>query len=154
MSYCQYASSTAIEWSCTSGMTTTSTYELTTTALLSLNFKPENCTSSTTKMSSAPLVSRCRNIVEGHRAEGHTGSDDHSDAFPFIFLHDNPTSSYLWRDIIPELASRPSRLQSYQQVTGCSIAHQYDATCLQRSLAYFVPSPRRRKLEETSFSIQ
>ena len=27
-------------------------------------------------MSSAPLVSRCRNIVEGHRAEGHTGSDD------------------------------------------------------------------------------
>ena len=35
-----------------------------------------------------------------------TGSNDTtSDDFTFLFLHGNPTSSYLWRNIIPELAS-------------------------------------------------
>ena len=31
-----------------------------------------------------------------------TGTSDHSD--PIVFLHGNPTSSYLWRNVIPHLA--------------------------------------------------
>jgi haloalkane dehalogenase len=29
---------------------------------------------------------------------------------PIVFLHGNPTSSYLWRDVIPEVAALARRL--------------------------------------------
>jgi haloalkane dehalogenase len=29
--------------------------------------------------------------------------EDHGDGSPVVLLHGNPTSSYLWRNVIPEL---------------------------------------------------
>lgn len=55
----------------------------------------------TDPLSTAPL-SKQYQTVEGKRMAYHeTGTGD-----PVVFLHGNPTSSYLWRNIIPHLSDR------------------------------------------------
>jgi len=50
-------------------------------------------------MSSAPLSKQYATINGKQMAYHEVGSGD-----PIVFLHGNPTSSYLWRDIIPHVA--------------------------------------------------
>ncbi len=51
-------------------------------------------------MASTPVLSKNYKVVDGLRMAYHeVGKGD-----PVVFLHGNPTSSYLWRDIIPALA--------------------------------------------------
>src|SRR5258706_15776259 len=45
------------------------------------------------KLAKKPVTVRGQNIAYHERGEG----------APVLFLHGNPTSSYLWRDVIPEL---------------------------------------------------
>ena len=52
-------------------------------------------------MSEAPLAKKFVD-VRGRRMAYH----ERGDGPPVLFLHGNPTSSYLWRDVIPELAGR------------------------------------------------
>lgn len=40
-------------------------------------------------------------VLDRHMAYGETGSGD-----PIVFLHGNPTSSYLWRNVIPHVAAQ------------------------------------------------
>jgi haloalkane dehalogenase len=49
-------------------------------------------------MNEAPLPKKSANIL-GKRMAYH----DHGKGTPIVFLHGNPTSSYLWRNVIPEL---------------------------------------------------
>jgi haloalkane dehalogenase len=52
-------------------------------------------------MTEAPLVKKFVD-VRGRRMAYH----EHGEGPPVLFLHGNPTSSYLWRGVIPELAGR------------------------------------------------
>ena len=52
-------------------------------------------------MSEAPLVKSFVE-VQGRRMAFH----ERGEGAPILFLHGNPTSSYLWRDVIPELEGR------------------------------------------------
>ena len=52
-------------------------------------------------MSEAPLAKKFVD-VRGRRMAYH----ERGEGAPVLFLHGNPTSSYLWRDVIPELAGR------------------------------------------------
>jgi len=52
-------------------------------------------------MSDAPLAKSAVE-VRGHRMAYHARGE----GAPVLFLHGNPTSSYLWRDVIPELEGR------------------------------------------------
>jgi haloalkane dehalogenase len=52
-------------------------------------------------MSEAPLAKKFVD-VRGPRMAYH----ERGEGAPVLFLHGNPTSSYLWRDVIPELAGR------------------------------------------------
>jgi haloalkane dehalogenase len=52
-------------------------------------------------MSEAPLAKKFVD-VRGRRMAYH----ERGEGPPVLFLHGNPTSSYLWRDVIPELAGR------------------------------------------------
>ena len=52
-------------------------------------------------MSDAPLVKTTVEVL-GQRMAYHTRGK----GAPVLFLHGNPTSSYLWRDVIPELEGR------------------------------------------------
>ena len=49
-------------------------------------------------MSEAPLAKQTVD-VRGRRMAYHARGEGR----PILFLHGNPTSSYLWRDVIPEL---------------------------------------------------
>jgi haloalkane dehalogenase len=50
-------------------------------------------------MSTAPLPKQYATVQGKQMAYHETGTGD-----PVVFLHGNPTSSYLWRDVIPHLA--------------------------------------------------
>lgn len=52
-------------------------------------------------MSEAPLAKKAVNI-RGQRMAYH----ERGEGRPILFLHGNPTSSYLWRNVIPELEGR------------------------------------------------
>lgn len=52
-------------------------------------------------MTEAPLIKKFVD-VRGRRMAYH----ERGEGPPVLFLHGNPTSSYLWRDVIPELAGR------------------------------------------------
>jgi haloalkane dehalogenase len=52
-------------------------------------------------MSEQPLAKRCVNVLDSRMAFHERG-----EGAPILFLHGNPTSSYLWRDVIPELEGR------------------------------------------------
>jgi len=49
-------------------------------------------------MTEQPLAKKFVNVL-GHRMAYH----ERGEGAPILFLHGNPTSSYLWRDVIPEL---------------------------------------------------
>src|SRR5882757_10607113 len=49
-------------------------------------------------MTDQPLSKKTVNIL-GRSMAYH----EHGEGMPVLFLHGNPTSSYLWRDVIPEL---------------------------------------------------
>ena len=49
-------------------------------------------------MNEQPLPKKTRDIL-GQKMAYY----DHGQGTPIVFLHGNPTSSYLWRDVIPEL---------------------------------------------------
>src|SRR5258705_9575047 len=49
-------------------------------------------------MTDQPLSKKTVNIL-GKSMAYH----EHGEGMPVLFLHGNPTSSYLWRDVIPEL---------------------------------------------------
>jgi haloalkane dehalogenase len=53
------------------------------------------------KMSEQPLSKKSVNVLDGRMAYHERG-----EGAPVLFLHGNPTSSYLWRDVIPELEGR------------------------------------------------
>ena len=48
-----------------------------------------------------PLPRRRIRVLDTELAYVDTGSGD-----PIVFLHGNPTSSYLWRNVIPHVAAR------------------------------------------------
>jgi len=52
-------------------------------------------------MTEQPLTKKTITILDSHMAYHERGA-----GAPILFLHGNPTSSYLWRDIIPELEGR------------------------------------------------
>ena len=52
-------------------------------------------------MSTSPLAKTSMTVRGAQMAVHESGSGD-----PIVFLHGNPTSSYLWRDVIPHLADR------------------------------------------------
>ena len=52
-------------------------------------------------MSEQPLTKKTVNVLDSHMAYHERGG-----GAPILFLHGNPTSSYLWRDVIPELEGR------------------------------------------------
>jgi haloalkane dehalogenase len=52
-------------------------------------------------MSEQPLTKKNVNVLDCHMAYHEQGA-----GAPILFLHGNPTSSYLWRDVIPELEGR------------------------------------------------
>jgi haloalkane dehalogenase len=52
-------------------------------------------------MSEQPLAKKTVNVLDSHMAYHERGA-----GAPILFLHGNPTSSYLWRDVIPELEGR------------------------------------------------
>ena len=52
-------------------------------------------------MSEQPLTKKTVNVLDSHMAYHERGA-----GAPILFLHGNPTSSYLWRDVIPELEGR------------------------------------------------
>lgn len=52
-------------------------------------------------MSEQPLTKQTINVLDSRMAYHARG-----EGAPILFLHGNPTSSYLWRDIIPELQGR------------------------------------------------
>jgi len=56
---------------------------------------PQNCS-----MSTAPLAKQFKTVNGRQMAYHEVGTGD-----PVVFLHGNPTSSYLWRDIIPHVSS-------------------------------------------------
>lgn len=48
-------------------------------------------------------------ILDSHMAyndTGHTGTERNSEGVPVVFLHGNPTSSFLWRNVIPHVAGQ------------------------------------------------
>ncbi len=49
-------------------------------------------------MSEQPLAKKFVTVL-GRRMAYH----ERGEGAPILFLHGNPTSSYLWRDVIPEL---------------------------------------------------
>ncbi|MFT7607769.1 MAG: haloalkane dehalogenase [Candidatus Aldehydirespiratoraceae bacterium] len=55
----------------------------------------------TQKMSSAPLSKHYLSVKGKQMAYHDVGEGD-----PVVFLHGNPTSSYLWRDIVPHVSSQ------------------------------------------------
>ena len=52
-------------------------------------------------MSEQPLVKKSVNVLDSRMAYHERG-----EGAPILFLHGNPTSSYLWRDVMPELEGR------------------------------------------------
>jgi haloalkane dehalogenase len=52
-------------------------------------------------MSEQPLPRKSVNVLDSHMVYHERG-----EGAPVLFLHGNPTSSYLWRDVIPELEGR------------------------------------------------
>ncbi len=52
-------------------------------------------------MSEQPLTKKTVNVLDSHMAYHERGG-----GAPILFLNGNPTSSYLWRDVIPELEGR------------------------------------------------
>ena len=52
-------------------------------------------------MSEQPLAKKLVNVLDSRMAFHERG-----EGAPILFLHGNPTSSYLWRDVIPELEER------------------------------------------------
>ncbi|MGH9807755.1 MAG: haloalkane dehalogenase [Terriglobia bacterium] len=52
-------------------------------------------------MSEQPLAKKFVNVLDSRMAFHERG-----EGAPILFLHGNPTSSYLWRDVIPELEGR------------------------------------------------
>ncbi len=52
-------------------------------------------------MSEQPLSKKTVDVLDSRMAFHERG-----EGAPILFLHGNPTSSYLWRDVIPELAGR------------------------------------------------
>jgi haloalkane dehalogenase len=54
-----------------------------------------------TSMTEQPLTKNTVDVL-GHRMAYH----QRGEGAPVVFLHGNPTSSYLWRDVIPELEGR------------------------------------------------
>ena len=55
----------------------------------------------TETMTEAPLSKKNIDILDSHMAYHERGQ-----GAPIVFLHGNPTSSYLWRDVIPALEGR------------------------------------------------
>jgi haloalkane dehalogenase len=53
------------------------------------------------KMSEQPLSKKSIDVLDSRMAYHERG-----EGAPVLFLHGNPTSSYLWRDVIPELEGR------------------------------------------------
>ena len=49
-------------------------------------------------MTEQPLAKKTVDVLDARMAYHERG-----DGRPVLFLHGNPTSSYLWRDVIPEL---------------------------------------------------
>ena len=49
-------------------------------------------------MTEQPLAKKIVNVLDARIAYHERG-----EGAPVLFLHGNPTSSYLWRDVIPEL---------------------------------------------------
>src|ERR1700757_3363520 len=52
-------------------------------------------------MTETPLAKKTVDVLGARMAYHERGS-----GAPVLFLHGNPTSSYLWRDVIPELEGR------------------------------------------------
>jgi haloalkane dehalogenase len=52
-------------------------------------------------MTEQPLTKKTINILDSYMAYHERGA-----GAPILFLHGNPTSSYLWRDVVPELEGR------------------------------------------------
>ena len=52
-------------------------------------------------MTETPLTKRGVTVLDARMAYHERG-----EGAPVLFLHGNPTSSYLWRDVIPELEGR------------------------------------------------
>src|ERR1700759_902326 len=52
-------------------------------------------------MSEKPLIKQTVNVLDSHMAYHARG-----EGAPILFLHGNPTSSYLWRDVVPKLEGR------------------------------------------------
>jgi len=52
-------------------------------------------------MSEQPLAKKSVNVLDSRMAYHERG-----EGAPILFLHGNPTSSYLWRDVMPELEGR------------------------------------------------
>ena len=52
-------------------------------------------------MSEQPLSKKSIDVLDSRMAYHERG-----EGAPVLFLHGNPTSSYLWRDVIPELEGR------------------------------------------------
>jgi haloalkane dehalogenase len=52
-------------------------------------------------MSEQPLLKRTVDVLDSRMAYHERG-----EGVPVLFLHGNPTSSYLWRDVLPELEGR------------------------------------------------
>jgi haloalkane dehalogenase len=52
-------------------------------------------------MSERPLAKKTVDVLDSHMAWHERG-----EGAPVLFLHGNPTSSYLWRDVMPELDGR------------------------------------------------
>src|SRR2546425_4884653 len=53
------------------------------------------------RMSTAPL-SKSYRTVDGKRMAFH----ERGEGDPIVFLHGNPTSSYLWRNVVPHVAGQ------------------------------------------------
>jgi haloalkane dehalogenase len=52
-------------------------------------------------MTEQPLAKKTVEVLDSRMAY-----HEYGDGAPVLFLHGNPTSSYLWRDVIPEIAGR------------------------------------------------
>ena len=52
-------------------------------------------------MTEQPLTKKTVDVLDSSMAYHERG-----EGAPVLFLHGNPTSSYLWRDVIPELEGR------------------------------------------------
>ena len=66
-------------------------------------------------MTTAPL-SKSHATIHGRQMAYHESGDGEPGDDAVVFLHGNPTSSYLWRDVIPHVRDAPDRCDASRPI--------------------------------------